>query len=321
MDSDVDHESPPAVPRTSIPKSSVPAGWQRLRTLVPSATLRRIISIEISLASARYVALTWRAYRKRARKHGLPGRLAITLTSHPPRFRTLALTLKGLLSQSVRPDSINLWIAEGDFAALPQDVLALQSEGVSIRRCADMRVFTKIIPALIAAEDDFLLTCDDDVYYPRHWLAEIVGGYRPGGKEIVCARAYRITLNDAGRPRPYHEWDAEVPAGDASTLLMPTGVGGVLWDRRVFHSDVTRRELFEKCTPRNDDFWLYWMALMNGATFRKVGPRRRIVTWHKSQEVGLILQNAVHGNANDLAIAGLVRQYGFPAREAGSGKT
>ena len=46
----------------------------------------------------------------------------MSLTSYPPRFGTLHLTLACLLDQSVKPDHLILWIAREDIKELPDDI-------------------------------------------------------------------------------------------------------------------------------------------------------------------------------------------------------
>ena len=271
--------------------------------------MRRFGSIVIAKAFAAYVSLFWLRNRRRARVHQLPGTLSITLTSYPPRYTNLALTLKSLLGQSVRPDHVNLWIAEADMAALPANVASLRQHGLIIRPCQDFKSFTKIIPALLAYPGHFLVTADDDQYYPNHWLQQLVGSYRPGTNEVVCARAHRIRFNSELLPLRYFEWELDIVAGTSERCVFPTGVGGVLYEPGIFHSDVTRDDLFRELCPTADDVWLYWMAALNGARFRKVGRRRRQIIWPDSQHVSLL---SVNRSANDEQIRNMIHRYGFP---------
>ena len=54
-----------------------------------------------------------------APRHRLPSELIVSLTSYPPRFKTLHLTIKSLLDQTVRPDRIILWIGRGAMDLIP----------------------------------------------------------------------------------------------------------------------------------------------------------------------------------------------------------
>lgn len=103
--------------------------------------------------------------RRDARPHGLPVPLVVSLTSYRPRFGTLALTLRSLLLQTVRPDAILLWIGHGDADAVPEEVRALCAHGVRIRTCEDLRCYTKLIPALREDPERCIVTVDDDTYY------------------------------------------------------------------------------------------------------------------------------------------------------------
>ena len=213
--------------------------------MTPVQILRRTLSGAVSLATAQYVETTWRSRRGNPVRHSLPGTLAVTLTSFPPRYPTLGLTLKSLLSQSVAPDRVDLWIAEPDLARLPDTVTSLQAHGLTIHPCDDLRSYKKIIPALALGAADFLVIADDDVFYPRFWLERIVQSRHLDRTEVVCGRAHRIRLGRDGRPRPYREWESEIPKGAGSSLVFPTGVGGVLYEPGMFHPDVTRIDLFQ----------------------------------------------------------------------------
>lgn len=58
--------------------------------------------------------------------------LFVSLTSYAPRFGTLALTLRSLLLQDLRPEAVLRWIGHGDMAQLPIEVrgwLVASSQG------------------------------------------------------------------------------------------------------------------------------------------------------------------------------------------------
>lgn len=241
------------------------------------------------------------------RPHGLPGPLVVSLTSYPARFPTLGLTLAAILRQSVRPDRVILWLDDGDEAAIASDVTALP--GLEIRTCPAWRSFKKIVPTLLAHPDAFIVTADDDLYYPADWLEKLTNAARDGAN-IACHRAHRVALRD-GRPAPYAEWQHNIDAPEQSPLVFLTGVSGVIYAPGVFHPDVTRDDLFTRLAPRSDDVWLYWMHRLNGVNARKIGARARIVEWDGSQTQSLRSEN-LHGAGNDQAVAALLDHYGWP---------
>ena len=162
---------------------------------------------------------------RRGERHSLPGPLVVSLTSHPPRFGTLGLTLRSLLSQDVRPDALVLWLANSERRLLPAAVTSLERFGLLIRQCDDLRSYKKIMPAVAAYPDAFIVTADDDIRYPRGWLRRFVEEYRRSD-EILCQRGRRILIGDDGRLAPYWNWAIMQRACDAGPGVFPTGVGG-----------------------------------------------------------------------------------------------
>lgn len=261
------------------------------------------------------VPLRWRL-RSRGRAHGLPAPLVVSLTSFPPRFPSLALTLKCLLTQSVAPDHLILWIAEDDLTLLPQDVLALRGHGLEIAPTRDLRSFKKLTPAVNRFPNAFIATADDDVYYPGAWLSELVAGYEPARSEVPALRVHRIVRDADGAPAPYLRWKLDIETGPASPLNMATGVGGVLYPPGCLHPDVTDASLFLRLCPTNDDLWFYFMIRRAGWQVRKVGPRRLYAPWPGSQRVALQHENVGPKARNDAQFARLIGEFGSPFEAA-----
>jgi hypothetical protein len=268
--------------------------------------------------------VAWMLARPRPRPHGLAAPLLVSVTSYPRRFKTLALTVKCLLSQTIAPDAVLLWIAEGDREALPSDVLALQRAGLTIAYTEDLGSFKKIIPTLRRFPNAFIATADDDVYYWPTWLEELVDAYSPAKREILCHRVNRIRLGSDGLPLPYTQWDFEYQGSEASPLMFPTGVGGVLYPPGHLHPDVLDKPTFRALCPQTDDAWLYWMALRGGSQFRRTplgrpisrrrgtAPRFSMTPWPGSQDVSLWRANVPQGSGNDVQIRNLIERFGFP---------
>src|SRR6516165_1052567 len=92
------------------------------RTRREWGSFRNLAIPQLLALKTRYL---WRA-RARQRLHQLPGELIVSLTSYPARFGTLGLTLRCLLSQTIRADRTILWISNADASLLPSDVIRLQ---------------------------------------------------------------------------------------------------------------------------------------------------------------------------------------------------
>ena len=251
--------------------------------------------------------------RREGRAHGLSQPLIVSLTSFPPRFPTVSLTLKCLLSQSIKADEVVLWIGHEDKSKLTDNILSLRASGLSIRFCDDIKSYKKIIPATEAYPGSTIVTADDDIYYRPTWLEELVSGWSGDAKEVVCHRAHKIRFDDCGYPLPYLDWDFDTRYLLRSPEILPTGAGGVLYPPGIFDSRVTDRDSFMSLCPSADDVWLYWMMRINGGTARRLGPFR-LANWPGSQQVSLWSEN--QNGRNDDAITRMVERFGFPPHVA-----
>ncbi|WP_143019430.1 glycosyltransferase family 2 protein [Mesorhizobium qingshengii] len=234
--------------------------------------------------------------------------MIISLTSYPPRFASLALTLRCLLSQTVSADRTILWVTAEDYRLLPASVIDLRDEGLEIRFCKNIRSYKKIIPALLAFPDSYIVTADDDVYYSSRWLEELVE--LAGKGTIVCHRAHSVKFDEGGQIEPYDKWGYE--AAGKGSLLFPTGVGGVLYGPGSLSPDVLDEAFMQLC-PQADDVWLFWMGRRAGSDYVKTRKRWSEVPWSGTQGSALHLTN-VAGKGNDEQIKSMVNRYGLPSR-------
>lgn len=233
--------------------------------------------------------------------------LFVSLTSHPPRYATLALTLRSLLLQSVRPEAVLLWIGARDLAALPAEVRELEAFGLRSLSCEDHGPHTKYVHALRRLPAADIAICDDDTWYPPHWLERLAATRRPG--EIACQRVHRIVLDADGMPLGYRLWEHDIAGPGTSPRHFPTGVGGVLLRRDRFDPRVLDSDEAARLCPTADDIWLYFMARLAGTQFRHTGWTDPLVTWGGSQLSALWRANvADHGN--DRSLAAMFARFG-----------
>lgn len=246
------------------------------------------------------------------KSHLLPSKLIISLTSYPPRFSKLHLTIKSLLNQSIMPDKIILWIAHDDKEHLPSNVREYEKKfcRFEIRYCDDLRSFKKIIPALIEFPDDFLVTVDDDVFYSRKWLEGLCESWCGESKEIVAYRVHKVIFNQDGSLKPYSKWQQYYKNFESNDYLFPTGIGGVLYPPYSLHHEVTNISLFLKLCPHADDIWLFWMERLNHCSVRVPKRKFNVINWLGTDQNGLAQLN-VSNNGNDIQIANLQKHFGF----------
>ncbi|MXP52293.1 FkbM family methyltransferase [Pantoea sp. Seng] len=245
------------------------------------------------------------------KKHTLPGKLIVSLTSYPKRFATLHLTLQCLTKQSVRPDRIILWIAESDRSQLPNNVLSYNDKGVEIKYCDDIKSYKKIVPTLVEEANAFIVTADDDLAYKNDWLEKLIGAWDGDYKTVVAYRAHKARLDANGMPVDYKNWEWQYANNvDRSGLIFPTTGFGTLYPPHCFHPDVIDKDIFEKLAPNTDDVWLYWMCRLNGVKFKVVGGRMEIGEWEGTSESALWHSNLLNGQ-NDKNIGNMISHYGF----------
>ena len=249
-----------------------------------------------------------------APRHGLPGELIVSLTSYPARFKTLHLTIKALLDQKVKPDRVILWIDRHDMRKVPKAVRELEGPAFSILTGQDVRSFNKIVPALIAFPNSFIVVADDDLYYPDNWLQGLVEAYDPGQPTIVYHRGHRLAHSADGSLAPYRAWQHEVTDPESlipGTGIMPTGVGGVLYPPGSLPPKAVDIGLIRQLSETCDDSWLYFMWRQTAWTAKRVpGEGFRIVDWPQSQQHSL--RKFHRGGMKDEHLRALSDYFGTP---------
>lgn len=252
----------------------------------------------------------WLLHRGSRCKFRLDDRVVVSLTSYPPRFRVLHLTLKTILLQSLKPAAVVLWIAEEDVDQLPGNVLVLKKWGLQIGICKNLRSYKKLIPALSTHRDRAIVTADDDVVYWRTWLADLLDEYNEDSPEVLCHRMHVVKTNAHGLPDPYRSWEWCSDSLQKSWLNFATGVGGVLYPPNIFNDEAIDEEKMIRLCPQGDDIWFYWMASANGVHVRKVPSSGNIKFWIGSQDAALWKSN-IDDEKNDAQIATMIKEYGF----------
>ena len=247
-------------------------------------------------------------------RHQLPSQLVVSLTSYPARFKTLGLTIRSLLDQTVKPDLIVLWVDHAAMASLPQSVTELEGPAFSVRPTDDLRSATKIIPALIAYPDSFIVVADDDIYYPEDWLKGLVDAYDPDHPTIVYHRGHRLTYLPDGSLAPYRRWQRGVR--DKASLLpatdiLPTGVAGVLYPPGSLPPQTTDVPLFRQLSETCDDSWLYFMWRQTDWTAKRApSAKPKLVNWPDTQEQALRYFH--RGGMKDEHLRALSSTFGTP---------
>ena len=212
-----------------------------------------------------------------ANRESIP-RYIVSLTSYKRRLKeTAPYAIVTLLNQSVKPDKVILWVADEDKEYIPRIMDKLTEKGLEICFCEDIKSYKKLIPALEMFPEDYIITADDDVYYPNNWFEQLLTEHRKNPKKIICHRVHGIKVDETQNPIPYVKWDYCIEPSiyfltqEQSVYhresVFPTGVGGILYPPKCFYKDIAKKEIFMKLAPQADDIWFWAMAVINKEYF------------------------------------------------------
>mmetsp|Transcript_29492 Transcript_29492/g.49389 ORF Transcript_29492/g.49389 Transcript_29492/m.49389 type:complete len:541 (-) Transcript_29492:1696-3318(-) len=213
----------------------------------------------------------------------------VSLTTLSSRLHLVANTLKSLIAGSVLPTTIYVFVSTEpyllDEGISDKDIMNKTFEFVNLTKYfTDIRfVYTenigphrKLLPLLHHKiyEDCVIITVDDDHIYLKHWLRDMLAYYLFSNKQdVISSRARRIAVCSGDAPyriapyrsanMQYTQWYA-VAAHVREMLLLPTGVGGILYRPRYFKKNVVfSRDLFA-VTPLGDDLMFRLSTMAKG---------------------------------------------------------
>jgi hypothetical protein len=178
----------------------------------------------------------------------------------------LYYTLQSLARQSVKADEIRVNISREPY---------LQDEGVlgdvswlgtdcTVSFVDNTGPYRKLLPVIAdAADDDRIVTIDDDVLYGVGWLESLLKT-SDAYPEAIVAGSTRIFSKDwRGNCANYHRWrPCYVEA--CSLEHVPIGVGGVVYRKKLMDSELLFDEHYLQIAPKTDDLWFKACSMRAG---------------------------------------------------------
>lgn len=227
----------------------------------------------------------------------------VSLTSYGERLDIVAHAIESIAAGSMRPSRLILWVDEPGFTTQERPMLRrLEERGLEILPCEDLGPHKKYYPYCESAGPDAapLVTADDDILYPRTWLADLWVSHLETPEDFVGHRALRIAV-EGGRASPYKTWtptDTTTPSHQ--TFL--TGGAGVVYPPALILALRAEGRNFAEAAPRADDVWINAVAARAGIRGRWNG--RRVWAWSypRSQAEALHHDNTGRGG-NDVQFA------------------
>ena len=203
--------------------------------------------------------------------------LIISLTSYPARIKTTWLAVETLLRQETKPTRVVLNLFEGEFPdhQLPSPFAYQIQRGLEVNWCPEnLKVFLKVIPTIQRFPEDLVVAVDDDIIYPSQLLTDLMDGHRQYPDCVVARDVRKIAIRDKKiLPVLYWKitgWTSSDYLIPPSYDLIPEGVFGILFPPHCLHEDLTKKDLYFKLCPTDDDAWLYTMAIIKGTKVVKV---------------------------------------------------
>lgn len=191
--------------------------------------------------------------------------IIVSVTSFPARINDVWISLEILFRQTVKPDMIILWLAESQFPdkKVPDSLLKLQSRGLTIRFCEDLRSHKKYYFAMKEFPNANIITFDDDLYYDKNVVKRVVELHQKHPGCISTNRAHEIKIKD-GKVQPYSKWNHNAKnILFPSNALLQTGGAGTLYPPKSLSESAFDKNLIQTLCLHADDVWLKLMATLN----------------------------------------------------------
>ena len=248
-----------------------------------------------------------------------PRRLIVSLTSYPARIQYVPQVLDTLLAQTRPADEIVLYLSGDQFPGRESDLpeaLRTAASGGKLRLRfvpGDLRPHKKYFYAFRDYPDAYIVTVDDDALYSPDLLRLLWKKHLRHPGAVVAGRTHLITLDPSGNPNPYACWIRRTLGFEEglSMQLFAVGVGGVLYDPRLFPPELLDEQAIRSLCLSADDLWLKAMELAAGIPVVRAACPELLRTIPGTQETCLYSQN-LGENRNDAmfsAIRDWVREH------------
>jgi hypothetical protein len=199
--------------------------------------------------------------------------VVVNLTSYGHRLQSVFYAVESIARGRVRPRRLILWLDDADvLAAPPAQLRRLQRRGLELLPCPDYGPHKKQFAYANSTHHQGLplVAADDDVLYPRHWLAQLLAAHRAHPEDVHGHRTHRIRFVD-GDVAPYTAWTP----GRGTTAgfdVFCTGVSGIIYPPRLLTALAAEGDAFLRLAPFADDVWVHSVMVRHGFRGRQVAP-------------------------------------------------
>lgn len=249
-------------------------------------------------------------------ENNIPGykKIVVSLTSYGRRVdKVVYFTLISLLRQSHKPNQIILWLDKDNWneSNIPFRLKSLREKGVEIKFCEDIKSFKKLIPTLKTNPDDYIITVDDDQYYPRDFIKNMVEEIKSDPNNIYAYDVHRLTFSNS-KINTYKQWEMDAD-DDTDGIVMGVGAGGIVYQSRLLHKDIDDADKFMSLAPQADDLWFFFMEYLAGTKCKLIHSKKKHIpldAFYQKLHQGSSLRDANwNENMNDIQLRRIMEYY------------
>ncbi len=240
--------------------------------------------------------------------------IIISLTTFPARIGTVSLCIKSLLSQTMKPDKVILYLGDDvKNDMIPADLKSLENYGLTIiTGCCNIKPHKKYYYAMQKYPNDIVITTDDDIVYEDDLVERLMNAHMEYPSAVICGRANVITRDATGKIEPYLKWPAIYSYKLKERFdLLPTGVGGVLYPPHSISEMAFNIEDIEKHCLNADDVWLRYMGVKTGTPVVCALPKVQYCAVIPYSQESALYKSNVGQNRNDYYISHMQEIYGW----------
>lgn len=202
----------------------------------------------------------------------------LSMTSIYERQDRLLITLSSLLKQNIIFDKIFLYLSEEPYLLdsgftnrkITNDkltsLLNANKDLIQVKWVENTGPFRKLLPLLKEKwmEDCIIITCDDDCFYTKSLIKNLVSDYTIH-KCCVNYRGHYLKKDMCLELEKFNNTIEEVN-GKKSIYNFPTGKGCILYKPEFFYKTkdiIFDNSFYSKYCPTDDDLWFFIMRTIN----------------------------------------------------------
>lgn len=234
--------------------------WEKLQ-------VRRALRVTIKIFSN--LILPYLLSKSRSNLDGCKeSKIVISLTSFPKRIDHVWLAIETMLCQTYKPSAIVLWLSKIQFPNemddIPQSLLNQTKRGLQIRFVeGDIRSHKKYFYAFHEYRDKYVVTIDDDMFFPTYFLDSMIKCKEKHMDDIIASYGSHFEWNKTEGRLDFQNKCAETNTS-MKDVLFGTG-GGTLFEPSKFIDIMDTLDTIVGLCPTEDD--MYLNALMKAKDF------------------------------------------------------